>query len=553
MTWPTPPSPPDPRRPVSAPPIPAPPSPPIAPLPIAPSPSPADAPTPTQATPLRMSETIQGNILAGFLKDHQTFLFLSFLAADNGRRWLTGLIPHIALTKDVAAFNERFSAALHARGGGDPENLAAIWINVGLTSQGIQTLAPGRQADLTAFPSFVAGPAARAAALGDTGRSDPATWVVGGPAQPPIDAILTVAADDPDDLLLTLERMRALATQCRLVIVVEQRGATLPDDRAGHEHFGFKDGISQPGVRGFDRPGLGPLQSTDGQDHSDEVDGRPGTRLVNAGEFVLGHPRQPVAADPTHDSTPRPCAPWMADGSFQVFRRLAQDVPGFWAQVEARARASTLAPLPSADLLAAALVGRWRSGTPLDLAPAEDNRSIRDPRDDNNFAFLDKDAGGNPAVDASGQPIRDPSGHRCPRFAHIRKVYPRDDAHFQDERRRLLRRGIPYGLPFDPAAGRGHGVDAERGLVFVAFMASIEEQFEFLQQSWANSADFPDGTAGPDPIIGIASAATAPVLLHRDAQPDQTLPLESFVDTTGAVYAFAPSLPTLRQLAANQL
>jgi hypothetical protein len=77
-------------------------------------------------------------------------------------------------------------------------------------------------------------------------------------------------------------------------------------------------------------------------------------------------------------------------------------------------------------------------------------------------------------------------------------------------------------------------------------MASIEDQFEFLQQTWANSASFPAGDDGPDPVIG---EANAPVKIQREGRPDLRLDFRRFVHTSGGIYAFAPSLTALRQLA----
>ena len=50
------------------------------------------------------------------------------------------------------------------------------------------------------------------------------------------------------DDLVALLKLRARDAASHLIF--EQRGDTLPGDLRGHEHFGFKDGISQPGVRG---------------------------------------------------------------------------------------------------------------------------------------------------------------------------------------------------------------------------------------------------------------------------------------------------------------
>ena len=222
----------------------------------------------------------------------------------------------------------------------------------------------------------------------------------------------------------------------------------------------------------------------------------------------------------------------MKDGSFHVIRRLVQDVPGWWAEVESERITLPAGDPLTADALAAKLVGRWRSGTPLAHAPDQDLRSGRVSDDDNDFDYQQDD----------------PDGHKTPRFSHIRKVYPRDQVppgEAAAETHRIIRRGIPFGLPFDPALGRGYGVDAERGLVFAAFMASIENQFEFIQHSWADNPGFPQASDGADPVIGVDSDVT----LKRDNRPDQTLHFSRFVRTEGSLYAFAPSIATLTALA----
>jgi Dyp-type peroxidase family len=462
---------------------------------------------------LRDSSNIQGNILAGFFKDRQLLIFVCFADSDRARDWLTELLPRIATTDQVATFNERFSAARIA-GGGDPDGMAAVWVGVSLTANGIRTLAESDP--VSSEPNaFVMGAAGSADRLGDSELSAPDHWLFGRSDQV-IDAIITLQADRATDFEVALARERAVLAAHGHSVVFEQRGDTLPGARAGHEHFGFKDGISQPGVRGFDEPDA---------DHPDQVKGHPGTDLINPGEFVLGYPNQ--------SGVIRPVPEWMKDGSFHVIRRLTQDVPGWWGQVEAQRARLPNADNLDTDLLAAKLVGRWRSGTPLALAPDRDLRSGRTPRNDNDFEY-----------------DTDPDGLKTPRFAHIRKVYPRNaepPGEEESEKRRIIRRGIPFGLPFDPPLGRGYGVDAKRGLVFAAFMASIEEQFEFLQSAWANAENFPQTADGNDPIIGIDSHVT----LKRSAVSDTDLDFARFVTTEGALYAFAPSLATLEKLASG--
>ena len=56
--------------------------------------------------------------------------------------------------------------------------------------------------------------------------------------------------------------------------------------------------------------------------------------------------------------------------------------------------------------------------------------------------------------------------------------------------------GIPYGPPLPAGAATDDGED--RGLLFVAYQASIARQFEHIQQQWFNRPDFPPGS-GPSP------------------------------------------------------
>jgi Dyp-type peroxidase family len=473
---------------------------------------------------LRSSEQIQGNVLSAFNKDHMDFLLLKFPeAAGQARQWLQLVEPQVATTKQVEDFNEAFSNALRASGGEDPP-MKAVWVNVGLTIDGLRTLSTnfqrlrdhlnnppeGRERGFEAFRGKPRD-SERARRLGDVGRSGPERWVFGGPDQPEVDAVVTVAADDPNDLETKIDEIQQMAAQHNVVTVLRLKGETLPDERKGHEHFGFKDGISQPGVKQFHEPD--PNDPDERKDH-------PGTEMIKPGEFVLGYPDE-------HNRDPDAVPGWMKDGSFQVLRRLAQDVPGWWAQMR-QARGPNVKG--DEDHLAAKAVGRWRSGTPLAHAPDRDNRSTRAGSDDNDFDFDD-----------------DPQGQKTPRFAHIRKTYPRNDT-FRDDRHRVMRRGIPFGRHFDPALGRGHGVDAGRGLIFNAHCADLFEQFEFIQEIWANNVDFQQQGDGPDPVIGTDGQAT----LHQEGSTVE-LDFKRFVHTTGGLYAFAPSKRTLHRLATGDL
>jgi Dyp-type peroxidase family len=497
-----------------------------------------------QGGQLRDSMEIQGNILAPFNKPHQVFLFVTFDHQDAAaRRWLERLADRVATTRDVAAHNDEYRKLREEHGQDKVRAMPKArraWMGVGLTSWGLVTLHRELAADLAAYEAFWWGPlgegtneygnwTAPAAILGDPEQSDPRNWVVGGPGpdQPPVDALVTIAADDPD---LLQERVDQELTALKVdkdheLGVVElpqpdgssspgQWGATIQGANGGIEHFGFKDGVSQPGIRGFtsEKPRNGRLESED----------RPGSPIIATGEFVLGYPGE--RGSYLRGRRPNP-PEWMRNGSFQVFLRLTQNVAG-WHEEMGRLGAKL------SEDVAAKVIGRRSDGTPL----ARGGTGLND------FHYAD-----------------DLLGNDTPRFAHIRRANPRNDAVFNDRSHRLLRRGIPFG-PFAKDAAEARANPVERGLLLSAFMASIEEQFEVVQRNWASNAGLLPVTAGrgwpenaitdgPDPVIG---ASTHPCLLRRRDKGPVPLDLPRFVRTTGAVYAFAPSIPALHRLGRDE-
>src|SRR6266550_7402337 len=78
------------------------------------------------------------------------------------------------------------------------------------------------------------------------------------------------------------------------------------------------------------------------------------------------------------------------NGTFVIFRKLAQDVQGFWKFIDDQSRAADGSVDNYArELLAAKLVGRWRSGAPLTLAPDKDDPELgKDPKRNNNFLYM---------------------------------------------------------------------------------------------------------------------------------------------------------------------
>ncbi|MGW4694331.1 Dyp-type peroxidase [Kitasatospora cineracea] len=512
---------------------------------------------------LRQDREIQGDIIAGFKKDHMTLLLLQFSDAPAARSWLEKITPKIATTKAVAEFNEDYSQARQASGGDDPAALKATWLGLGFTYQGLQfitgrpDLLKDRARTGDTLEAFIQGPAdpGRSIALGDTDDNDPKHWVFGCATKPTVHAVLTVASDTANGLAGALEEQKAAATQAGAVVVYEQKGAALPGEKKGKEHFGFKDGVSEPEVEGFDEPDPDKFTG-EGPDRVFYSKKHPGTRILPAGEFVVG--RKLTAAHDRGTAAVETVPDWMRDGSFQVVRRLEQDVAGWWAQVDAQLRRlKDLKAVPEdtkRDWFAARLVGRWRDGSPVCKHPDRAGGTVAGS--DNDFKYL-------------GDP-EDPDGLITPLFSHLRKTNPRAglvdgtpvDEAFIDARR-IIRRGAPYGQPFDPTSGDElNGPDAERGLLFVCYQSDLVGQFEFIQANWINDPDFPPGRKakpGPDPLV---SGQLATVNDGRTSwegtspageRQTTVLDFRPFVQTRGALYCFTPSITTLRRLAQGRL
>jgi Dyp-type peroxidase family len=540
-------------------------------------------PPDTPGEPVLDVDEIQGNSLVGFNKNHEVFLFLEITDVAVTKRWLKSLVPRIATVSETLAFRRLFRA-MRARRNENAGLLSATWLNIAFTRTGIEKLTSRAVLDLFPSDAFKTGMADRAALLGDQvdAAGKPTGWVFGS-ANGQVDIMVIVASDSSgslgeeiDRLICEIRDLQGISPRRSnkrgLRIVYQELCRTLPGDLDGHEHFGFKDGISQPGIRGRvsnDPSNFLTPRLIDPHDPLSRTHSRPGQPLIWPGQFVLGE-KYPVqnafdAVQPQPNSPPTP--DWCKNGSFLVVRRLQQDVSAFWRFVNSQAaileaKYPSLAPL-SPERFAALMVGRWKSGVPIMREPLNDNPVMANTDLAlNNFNFSNPGA---PCSLVSTQPhFEDPfppspadkDGLRCPFAGHIRKVNPRDDTTELGgpERtltKRILRRGIPFGPPI-AVPTRADGQD--RGLMFVAYVASIESQFEFLMTDWANSTTNPrsyrgstaDEPGGHDPIIS-ESASQRTFTLHVDNETFErvTLP-QQWVTSTGGGYFFSPSLTALK-------
>ncbi|KAJ5726993.1 hypothetical protein N7493_006020 [Penicillium malachiteum] len=314
---------------------------------------------------------------------------------------------------------------------------------------------------------------------------------------------LAEAGTAPDADTYTISKNPSI--ELTLVREGKVRGGT----NKGKEHFGFKDGISQPILEGWD----------------ERVPQGKEPKATKPGLIVCGH---------EGDGQTQPA--WVKDGSFMVFRDLQQLVPEFnnWMEDNAHLAPFTQDHPKPGEKLAAYMMGRWKNGTPVHESPHDDS----DPElfSSNNFDY---------------HPIDE--HNKCPFAAHTRKMRPRGD--LNHDHAVIVRRGIPYGedVTTDEANEGKSAADKERGLLFVCYQSDIRNGFNFLTTRWASNHQFPDkkghvvGEHGP----GIdAIACTSPPrsigLPSSDGTSRDRMPLDSWVVQKGGDYFFVPSIDALR-------
>lgn len=510
-----------------------------------------------------LRKRIQGNIIPGFNKDYQHFLFYRLGGRDEAKAWLHWIAPRISSMDEVLAFNRMYRVMRYRLVSKDIP-IKATWVNIAFSCDAVAMLTSKEEAEKFGEESFRQGLAKRSGYLGDP--TDPAAeghtarWVVGGPDNE-ADVLVVVASDHPRLLSDMVKEIKGEAKKHGLTILFEQPGETLPHPLRGHEHFGFKDGVSQPGVRGrvsgepddYVTPRY--LATTDTRA---DLFAKPGQLLVYPGQFVLGMPRQNTEFLTDADSSTQENFPkWAEHGSYLVCRRLRQDVRAFWEFVVHAAEELGVSPKRFASML----VGRWPSGAPVLRTPEDDDPDLgADDLANNHFLFEDDTRPSNlipvPGYGGDNKPPAraDMLGQVCPHFAHVRKVNPRDAAtdlgRVADSlTRMILRRGIPFGPPVagqeKPSASL---LKKERGLMFVCFQSSIEDQFEFLTRRWSNSVLQPNA-GGHDPVIGQEGRSGTARERFIDFPKDGTfvrVPIKGeWITPTGGGYFFAPPIDAI--------
>lgn len=450
---------------------------------------------------------IQGDILDRLPKDCEHFHCFHIKDAEKFKGALRGLLAPgkgMGSVADVKDVRDQFSKRDKSS-----ERQEHSFFNIGFSKDGIDALGL-KHKDLH-DEHFSKGQLADAKALGDPmADKDTPRWEDEflKAASEGIHGIILVAGNKQNVTQHSAEIREALEGTGAASFVYFLEGDVLPGKLRKHEHFGWRDGISQPFVEGYTT-----------EPHQE------GQTRIQPGVLLVG-----AKGDPFQSSRP----PWAVGGSFMVFRKLRQFVPEFHQFLVDKAIKESggviLGPdeqVAASKLLGSQFFGRWESGTPLEIHPAQD---VPMPDSQINSFTYTKD-----------------NTPRCPYGAHIRKTNPRNNIPINlTVKSSIVRAGIPYGevVEKDKEEDNQKKTLKDRGLAFVAYQSVIKHGFIEQQIAWANEPEFPPhrGKTPPgfDAIIGQNHG--------QERQGIFGIPLpKDFVQPRAGEYFFAPSIPALRK------
>jgi len=474
---------------------------------------------------------IQGFITSGYghlpLAD---YMFLRIHDAARAQVYLSQLLPRVTTAApwpEVAGKKQKPASA----------------VNLAFTAAGLTALGLPADARCTFPREFQDGIATRERSeiLGDVEQSAPGNWEFGGSSEREVHIAVIIHGESPAELerQCTFHRELVRKTDGAITHVPDavQSGYRPP---SGHEPFGFRDGIAQPSIRGVPDDGVPTGEFILGyQNHYGIVPPGPVVSEAIEGSAVL-----PAFANPYHAG--RGLRDLGLNGSYVVYRKLQQDVPGFWQFMQREAVRATGHPDRGHMIwVASRMMGRWPGGAPLATAPDAD-----DPRlhDFNEFLYDD-----------------DVDGYACPLGAHVRrtnpravlKPYPVAQSLSMTEAHRILGRARVFGPAlFDPDAGPPIDLvddGVARGIHFFCVNANIKSQFEFVQQTWCNNPRFGGLRCTKDPIVGDNGRSDAPpthMEIPREPEAYKTDALPRFVTVKAGAYLFMPSIRALSFLSA---
>lgn len=471
---------------------------------------------------------IQGIVLSGYGHLHcASYVLLRVADATSARGWLG------RLTGDITTAEVKQEGAS---------------VNIAFTERGLARL--GLHADtLSTFSrAFREGMATehRSRILGDADENAPANWDWGGTDDNAPDILLMLFGYDETALNELIGRQRAGFAAGGIVELRTLGAGRQPDSR---EHFGFADGMGQPAIEGSPQAAKalprnlikpGEVLFSYQNDYGKPADGPLVAPALDPERLLPDAPPfdETQAATTADAATTALLRDLGRNGTYLVFRQLAQHVSDFWLFLdEATRRPDGQEDRAAAVRMASKFVGRWPNGAPLVKSPDADDPALSN---DDDFGYYE----------------RDPHGFKCPIGSHIRRSNPRDSlgpdpqtALSSANRHRLLRRGRSYGhRPLNPRVDDGD----PRGLHFICLNSDIERQFEFVQLTWINNPVFGGLSGEVDPIIGHLDKGDAMMTVPADPLRTRVHNLKRFVTVRGGAYFFLPGIKALRYLASLQ-
>lgn len=353
-----------------------------------------------------------------------------------------------------------------------------------------------------------------------------------------------------------------------------QLAVALPE---GKEHFGYTDGISSTYFKGSgDDPSrvIGGGKPNGGNPATKE-----GWDPIETGEFLLGH------KDEAFEYPRAPGPPLFArNGTYMVYRKLHQNVATFHRFLEevgstfptgaaTEKKDNQKAKEVRKETFAAKLAGRWRNGAPLVTFPTKKEADAFDSE----LRELQhkKRSGGSMTAEQlqryeslklklrAFDYLDDVDGAKCPVGSHLRRANPRSSLTFGDKnafgegnsgalsnRRRVLRRGLPYGKSDKDSAD-----DGDHGIVIMILNANISRQFEFVQQQWFNFGNDFKAANDQDPMLGNHGEnengrGNGRMVIEGDKNSNKPpffcSNMPTLVEVRGGDYFFIPSMTSLR-------
>ncbi len=520
---------------------------------------------------------VQGNIVKGYSRHgypKARYVFYQVHDEAAGRKFVHDLVPSIT------------TAAPWSRDGSIEEGTKkpAATTNIAFSHRGLEKLGLPQQS-LQSFPDeFTMGMEARRDILGDDGVSAPGNWdPIWQKPDKPVHIMVWFNGVDVKAIEQRYMEVNQVVerSNSKVTLVTGHRGedgaTDLPYQEASilykkgmptaKEHFGFTDGISDPYIKGTgSHPAnvIGGGKRTSGDPSTME-----GWEPLETGEFILGYKDEayeyPEAAKPRLLSK---------NGTYMVYRKLHENVGDWNAHLDQGG-----ATFPGGkEYLAAKFAGRWRNGAPVTTFRTEEEANdIAAKWAAARRAILQaKTPGERDAAKKAYSRVHihfvgfdyndDLAGAGCPIGSHVRRANPRGSLEFGKRgafatpsalanRRRVLRRGLPYGEVKDPRKNNGN-----HGIIIMVLVSNIERQFEFVQQQWFNYGNDFKLSNDKDALVGnhgrgVDGRGAGTMVIQADPKGDKPpffcSGIPRFVETRGGEYFFIPSLTALRMIGAG--